>query len=102
MDLDGDLAERIRAVLAGTGIVRKVRMVGGLCFMVNGNMVAGTSKHGLLVRVGKDQHSRALARGQTQSPWNCRGGRWRAMSSSIRPRVTSERYETGSSSVLLS
>src|SRR5712671_6361808 len=61
MDLDGDLAERIRAVLAGTGIVRKVRMVGGLCFMVNGNMVAGTSKHGLLVRVGKDQHSRALA-----------------------------------------
>src|SRR5260370_4261410 len=98
MDLDGDLAERIRAVLAGTGIVRKVRMVGGLCFMVNGNMVAGTSKHGLLVRVGKDQHSRALARPDAK-PMELSGRPMEAMSSSIRPRVTSERYETGSSSV---
>ena len=60
--LDEDLAERIRAVLAGTGSVREVRMFGGLCFMLNGNMVAGASKRGLLVRVGKDQHTRALAR----------------------------------------
>jgi TfoX/Sxy family transcriptional regulator of competence genes len=49
-------------VLAGTGSVREVRMFGGLCFMLNGNMVAGASKRGLLVRVGKDQHTRALAR----------------------------------------
>jgi TfoX/Sxy family transcriptional regulator of competence genes len=62
MALDEDLAERMRAILAGTGAVREVRMFGGLCFMLNGNMVAGTSKRGLLVRVGKDQHSRALAR----------------------------------------
>jgi len=62
MALDEDLAEQMRAVLAGTGAVREVRMFGGLCFMLNGNMVAGTSKRGLLVRVGKDQHARALAR----------------------------------------
>jgi TfoX/Sxy family transcriptional regulator of competence genes len=37
-------------------------MFGGLCFMLNGNMVAGTSKRGLLVRVGKDQRPDALAR----------------------------------------
>jgi TfoX/Sxy family transcriptional regulator of competence genes len=60
--LDENLAERIRAVLAGTGSVREVRMFGGLCFMLNGNMVAGASKRGLLVRVGKYQHTRALAR----------------------------------------
>ena len=30
--------------------------------MLNGNMVAGASKRGLLVRVGKDRHARALAR----------------------------------------
>jgi DNA-binding winged helix-turn-helix (wHTH) protein/TfoX/Sxy family transcriptional regulator of competence genes len=60
--LDENLAERIRVVLAGTGSVREVRMFGGLCFMLNGNMVAGASKRGLLVRVGKDQHTRALAR----------------------------------------
>ena len=62
MALDEDLAERMRAVLAGTGAVTEVRMFGGLCFMLNGNMVAGTSRSGLLVRVGKDQHPHALAR----------------------------------------
>ena len=62
MAVDEDLAERMRAALAGTGAVREVRMFGGLCFMLNGNMVAGTSKRGLMVRVGKDQQSNALAR----------------------------------------
>jgi TfoX/Sxy family transcriptional regulator of competence genes len=52
----------MRAALARTGAVREVKMFGGLCFMLNGNMVAGTSKRGLLVRVGKDQQSTALAR----------------------------------------
>jgi TfoX/Sxy family transcriptional regulator of competence genes len=62
MALDEDLAERMRAALAGAGAVREVTMFGGLSFMLNGNMVAGTSKRGLLVRVGKDQQSDALAR----------------------------------------
>jgi TfoX/Sxy family transcriptional regulator of competence genes len=62
MAVDEDLAERMRAVLGATGALREVRMFGGLCFMLNGNMLAGTSKRGLLVRVGKDQHSDALAR----------------------------------------
>jgi hypothetical protein len=30
--------------------------------MLNGNMVAGTSKRGLFVRVGKEQQSDALSR----------------------------------------
>jgi TfoX/Sxy family transcriptional regulator of competence genes len=62
MAVDEGLAERMRAALAGIGAVREVRMFGGLCFMLNGNMVAGTSKRGLLVRVGKEQQSAALAR----------------------------------------
>src|SRR5215472_12591669 len=52
--------------LAGAGQVREVKMFGGLCFMLNGNMVAGTSKRGLMVRVGKDQQPNALARPGTQ------------------------------------
>ena len=59
MAVDEDLAERMRVALAGTGAVREVRMFGGLCFMLNGNMVAGTSQRGLLTRVGKEQHARA-------------------------------------------
>ena len=62
MAVDEDLAERMRAALAGTGAIREVKMFGGLCFMLNGNMVAGTSKRGLLVRVGKEQHVDALTR----------------------------------------
>jgi TfoX/Sxy family transcriptional regulator of competence genes len=62
MAFDKDLAERMRIALAGTGAIREIRMFGGLCFMLNGNMVAGTSKRGLMVRVGKDQQPSALAR----------------------------------------
>jgi TfoX/Sxy family transcriptional regulator of competence genes len=62
MAVDEDLVERMRAVLAGTGAVREVRMFGGVCFMLDGNMVAGTSKRGLLVRVGKDRQPDVLAR----------------------------------------
>ena len=62
MAVDDDLAGRVRALLAGNGQLREVRMFGGLCFMLNGNMIAGTSKRGLLVRVGKKQHAAALAR----------------------------------------
>ena len=39
---------------------REQKMFGGVCFIVDGNMVAGTSKRGLLVRVGKDGHAAAL------------------------------------------
>jgi hypothetical protein len=60
--VDEDLAERVRAVLAGNGQLREVRMFGGLCFMLNGNMIGGVSKRGLLVRVGKEGHASALAR----------------------------------------
>jgi TfoX/Sxy family transcriptional regulator of competence genes len=62
MPVDEDLAERMRVALAGTGAVREVRMFGGLCFMLNGNMVAGTSKRGLMVRVGKERQPDALSR----------------------------------------
>src|ERR1700745_3417946 len=62
MTVDKDLGERMRGVVARAGPLREVRMFGGLCFMLDGNMVAGTSKRGLLVRVGKEQHAAALAR----------------------------------------
>ena len=57
-----ELADRIRAALVGAGSIREVRMFGGLCFMLNGNMVGGVSKRGMLVRVGADGQPAALAR----------------------------------------
>jgi TfoX/Sxy family transcriptional regulator of competence genes len=62
MPLDEDLAMRLRALLEGSGPLREVNMFGGVCFMLNGNMLAGTSKRGLLLRVGKEQYPEALKR----------------------------------------
>jgi TfoX/Sxy family transcriptional regulator of competence genes len=57
-----DLAAAVRAALAGAGTIREVKMFGGIGFMLNGNLLAGASKRGLLVRIGKDREAEALKR----------------------------------------
>ncbi len=37
------------------------KMFGGLCFMLNGNMLCGVHKGGMMFRVGKDNADTALA-----------------------------------------
>lgn len=56
-----EVAAAVRADLAGTGDIREVKMFGGIGFMLNGNLVAAASPRGLLLRVGKDRQSEALA-----------------------------------------
>lgn len=58
---DQELAENVRAALAGAGDIREVRMFGGIGFMLNGNLVAAASRRGLLLRVGKARQTEALA-----------------------------------------
>lgn len=63
--MEGDVADdpmigRLRAALDGLP-VREQKMFGGTCFMLSGNMLVGTSKRGLLVRVGKDVHAAATS-----------------------------------------
>ena len=48
-----DMLQRLHDRFDPVGAVSK-KMFGGVCFMLNGNMVAGTSKRGLLVRTGKE------------------------------------------------
>jgi hypothetical protein len=55
------IAAAVRVALAGVA-VREVKMFGGVGFMLNGNMLVATSKHGLLARVGKNAQAAALAR----------------------------------------
>ena len=55
------MVERLRAALGNRAFTEQ-KMFGGTCFMINGNMLIGTSKRGLLVRVGKDAHAAAVAR----------------------------------------
>ena len=62
MAYDADLAQRLRAAMPAGGRVSEVRMFGGLCFMLNGNMLCGVHKSELIFRVGKEQHTAALVR----------------------------------------
>ena len=41
-------------------------MFGGTGFMLNGNLLVGASKRGLLLRVGKDRQSQALTKPGTR------------------------------------
>lgn len=66
------LADRIRAMLAGERILEK-RMFGGICFMLNGNMMlAASPARGLMVRVGKDGYAAAMKKPGTR-PMEMRG-----------------------------
>ncbi|MBF6522087.1 TfoX/Sxy family protein [Nocardia farcinica] len=61
MPFDPDLAERLRAVLAGTPALAEKRMFGGLAFLVGGNLaVAASHDGGLLVRVDPAEGERLL------------------------------------------
>ncbi len=58
---DQELFASVRAALSGAGTIREVKMFGGIGFMLNGNLIAGASNRGLLVRVGKERQREALA-----------------------------------------
>jgi TfoX/Sxy family transcriptional regulator of competence genes len=62
MTSEEKLATDIRAHLSTAGMVREVKMFGGIGFMLNGNLVAAVSKRGLLLRVGKERHGKALTK----------------------------------------
>jgi TfoX/Sxy family transcriptional regulator of competence genes len=60
LSYDPEAAERVRQLLSGRdGIVEK-KMVGGLSFLVNGNMCCGVTGTALMIRVGADGREEAL------------------------------------------
>ena len=89
MAYDEQTAERVRQVMAGRrGLVEK-KMMGGLCFMVDGAMCCSVSgKGGLLVRVGADAQGKMLDEPHV-SPMEMRG---RTMSGFV--RVAPDGYRT--------
>lgn len=79
MAYDKELAERLRAAVAGeTGLAEKA-MFGGLAFLINGNMaVSASSKGGLLLRVepadtdalvARPHAERFVMRGRAMAGW---------------------------------
>jgi len=66
VDTDGTLAQRVRQLLSKRNGFSERRMFGGVCFMINGNMCAGTWKDSLIVRLDKADHDRTLAEPHTR------------------------------------
>src|SRR5690348_15723462 len=60
MSYDPEAAERVRRLLSGRDDVVEKKMVGGLSFLVNGNMCCGVTGTALMVRVGADGREQAL------------------------------------------
>ena len=55
MAVDESLAARIRDALARTKHVEEKKMFGCVCFLINGNALAGVWKDRLIARLGPDE-----------------------------------------------
>ena len=60
MAFDEALAQRIRQALSRRRNVEEKKMFGGICFLLNGNLLVGVRKDSLLVRLGPEQSDEAL------------------------------------------
>ena len=61
MAFDEGLAHLMRYDLSEEPGITEKKMFGGLCFLLNGNMVCGVHKDGGMFRVGKPREAAALA-----------------------------------------
>jgi TfoX/Sxy family transcriptional regulator of competence genes len=66
MAYDEGLAQRIRESLTGQPDLLEKQMFGGIGFMAQGNMVCGVISDSLIVRVGPDRYTEALAQPHTK------------------------------------
>jgi hypothetical protein len=60
MAFDEALAERIRHRLARRKNVEEKKMFGGICFLLNGNLLVGVWKNSLIARLGPDEGEASL------------------------------------------
>ncbi len=58
MPFDQELAQRVRAILGVKA--KEIRMFGGLCFTLRGNMCCGVLKDDLVLRVDPARHAELL------------------------------------------
>jgi TfoX/Sxy family transcriptional regulator of competence genes len=61
MPYDEELDERLLQAVAGWG-ARRIKMFGGTCHLLNGNMVCGVYKDYLILRLGPAEAEQALSR----------------------------------------
>jgi len=60
MAYDEKLAERIRSIMKRRKGITEKKMFGGICLLLNGNMIGGVVNDDLMIRVGPDAYEEAL------------------------------------------
>ena len=60
MAYDEELAERVRAALGSVEGVTEIKMFGGLCYTIRGNMAVGITGEDLMVRMDADSAAAVL------------------------------------------
>jgi TfoX/Sxy family transcriptional regulator of competence genes len=58
MGYDEKLAERVRQAIKSYKAIGEIKMFGGLCFTLHGNMCVGVLKDELMIRVPREEHDR--------------------------------------------
>jgi len=66
MPFDEGLHERIQEQLTGKIEFTFKKMFGGICYLINGNMLGGIINDELIVRAGKDKHEELLKEPHTR------------------------------------
>jgi TfoX/Sxy family transcriptional regulator of competence genes len=61
MPYDEEFAERVRSALGPVPGVTEIKMFGGLCYTIGGNMAVGVTGEDLMVRMDPDAGDAALA-----------------------------------------
>ena len=61
MAYDPGMADQMRADIGLRDGISEKKMFGGLCFLLDGNMISGVHKGGAMVRIGKPAEAEALA-----------------------------------------
>ncbi len=61
MAYDEELAERVREALGSVAGITEIKMFGGLCYTVGGNMAVGVNGEDLMVRIDPDAGDAALS-----------------------------------------
>ena len=62
MAYDEKLDERIKGIVSSWTNTDPKKMFGGVCYLLNGNMVSGVYKDFLILRLGDEKAQKALAR----------------------------------------
>ena len=65
MAYDEKLARRVESVIQSKKGITQKKMFGGLCFLLNGNMLCGINDNKLMARVGPDNYHYALKQKHT-------------------------------------